>query len=383
MDVRYQTRGAVAAVYVLFRTVVGAVLGLHCLKIVSAEVGLTHGIMSTEFEVELRGHNWVIDSGACLLGQPRNLVVDPVLDSEFMTPQKLLTDRTGPELCSWLEKIRRQHMEQKPAWLAAYQKFEKRFFLLRLLGMVGKPITFFPEFTVRIIVKHFSLWGDDRWGNAQPWIAATFEYAHPEGAGGELFLHIEKVFSMEFSGRVAKLVHILLNPSATFNQYVELHRRKRSGVPGDSGVSGIRRTLYERDLNISHFPTADTSQISHSLAPDILTLRFAKQDFWMEDGSCYILSRFVATSSIRGKTLCKIVSDYGHRESWMPFVGSRKKTVALAVTAADFFNTRRPSLVAHIKEGVKLEALDKTPVVLELVTDPVILRSYVEAARKA
>ncbi|KEP61045.1 UNVERIFIED_CONTAM: hypothetical protein HHA_275860 [Hammondia hammondi] len=383
MDVRYQARGAVAAVHVLFPTIVGAVFGLRFLKTVSAEVGLRYGVMSTEFEVELRGHNWVIDSGACLLGKARNLVVEPVLDSEFMRPQKLLTDRTGPELCSWLEKIHRQHMEQKPVWLATYQKFEKRFFLLRLLGMVGKPITFFPEFVVRIIVKHFSLWGDDRWGNAQPWIAATFEYAHPAGDGGELFFHIEKVFSMEFSGEVAKLVHILLNPSATFNKYVELHGRKTSGVPRGSDVSGIRRALYERDMNISHLPTADASQISHRLAPDILTLRFAKHDFWMEDGSCYILSRFVATSSIQEQTLCKIVSTYGHRESWVPFVRNRGKTVALAVTAVDFFNARRPTFVALIKEGVNLKALDKTHVVLELVTDPVILRSYVEAARKA
>ncbi|CBZ50233.1 conserved hypothetical protein [Neospora caninum Liverpool] len=383
MDYRRQNRGAVPPLLHLFPMIVaeGVAAGIFLSIIVSAEVGLRYGGMSTEFDVESHGHNWILDSGACFLGLPRNLVVDPILDSEFMKSQKLVTDNTGPRLCRWLEGIYRMHMKQKPAWEASHQKLQGAFPLLRLMGLVKKPIMVFPEFRLRITVKHFSLWEDDRWGQSLPWICATVAYALPDGKGAELFAHIDRVFSIHPERQEATPVHLLLNPSPTFNQYVDFH--KISHISAQHGARKICRILFERESNVSISKAAEASEISDYLPRESLTLRFSKNNFWTKDENCYILSKLTITSSINDMSLCKVVAGNGARGLWPSLWRRRIKPIALTVIGVDFFNFRRPTFAAVVKEGIQLKGISDTPVLMELVTDPTLVPAYVAVARQA
>lgn len=85
---------------------------------VSAEVGILKGGLTREIVVESLGRNWNYEGNACFMGRPNNLIVDPVIDTDFMKTQRLITDLTGPKVCAWLDSLYRMHMDQKPVWEA-------------------------------------------------------------------------------------------------------------------------------------------------------------------------------------------------------------------------------------------------------------------------
>lgn len=124
-----RSRGAEAATGKAARRMPGRlpllalVFCLACPRLyVSAEVGILKGGITREVVMQSIGKNWSNEGGACFMGQSHNLIVDPVIDGDFMMTQKLLTDLTGPRVCQWLDSLYKMHMEQKPLWEASHKR---------------------------------------------------------------------------------------------------------------------------------------------------------------------------------------------------------------------------------------------------------------------
>ncbi|PFH31124.1 hypothetical protein BESB_029980 [Besnoitia besnoiti] len=374
--------GAVFARSVLYAAV--AWVGVVSISHVSAEVGLLLGGINKEFVMESRGHNWSMDAGACFVGRPRHLVVDPTLDHDFMRTQELITNYTGPRLCAWLENTYTEHMAQKKAWEAEHQKSKSSVSVFNVLKKLKKAVASFPVFTVTVTVRYFDLWHDDRWGNPLPWIMARFEYTLPENGYG-LFSHISPVFSMNPSSGTAAVVHILLSPPPTFNQYVDLGKEKAILLSALASGTGVGHAILAGDKKSPVVQVFQLGQLIYALAENVLTMKFAIGDFWLKGTECYILSRLAVTTLINGVPLCQFVANRGGRGLWALYKAEKRKSVAVSVTAVDFFNYRRPTFQAIVTEGLIFGGVNDAPVVMELVTDPTVIPKYVgtvKAARK-
>ncbi|KEP61044.1 UNVERIFIED_CONTAM: dense granule protein GRA12 [Hammondia hammondi] len=348
---------------------------------VSAEVGVFEGGIGDHLTMHLIGKSWEMHGGACFVGRPKNLVVDPAFGTYRRQPQVLETHKTGPRLCRWLDDLFEQHEARRSAWERAHEAAKSQVSRFNAVRRFKNAVTVFPEFQVELESNYLSLFHDDWYGHQLPWMAATVKYVAPNDGYG-VFQHLSRVFAVPGVPQ-AQLVFFLLYPAPTFNQPVKLEKPgKNSVVSGFIGGTGLGASLsHIRRGDIGDL--VDLGRVIYAAVKANFTIRASLSDFWLNGGVCYMGSRFKVTGTIEGVTLCQFLAGEASKSLYGAYKAAKHKSVHLTVTGIDLFNRAQPELRCLVTEGLLLHDVHDFMVSLAVDTNPQLIPHFQRTMRLA
>ncbi|KYK62861.1 dense granule protein GRA12 [Toxoplasma gondii TgCatPRC2] len=348
---------------------------------VSAEVGAFEGGIGDHVTMHLIGRSWEMHGGACFVGRPKNLVVDPVFGTYGRQPQVLETHKTGPRLCKWLDELFEQHQARRSEWERAHEAAKSQVSMFNAVRRFKNAVTVFPEFQVEIESNYLSLFHDDWYGNQLPWMAATVKYVEPKDGYG-VFQHLNRVFAVPGVPQ-AQLVFFLLYPAPTFNQPVKLEKPGKgsivSGFIGGTGLGASVSHMRRGDIG----DLVDLGRVIYAAVKKNFTIQASLSDFWLNGGNCYMGSRFKVKGTIQGVTLCQFLAGEASKSVYGAYKAAKLKSVHLTVTGVDLFNRAQPELRCLVTEGLLLHDVHDFTVSLAVDTNPQLIQHFQRTSRLA
>lgn len=358
-----------------------------------ADVGIeAQGLHSAQLQSELHQAEWLLTEDGCTIGEARHLVVDPGTNDNFLEPQPLRGDMTGPALCQWLDAMIQFHLSQRRKWEERHE-MKKRTVggLLYLLRRLKLHFRKFPQFEVKFFARHVDIWHDDRFGRPMPWASGYFCYVtheEKEESYGVFSLSTPACFQLagtDASEGEKTLVHLLLNPHRRVNRRMEQHERrvpnkvKGALVGAVSGLVTGASVMLDKDYN----PRIKAYAGAYLRLFNFPKISLQIRDFWVRGSSCYIRNRFWIPGKL-GLILCQSISKRGvQRGAYSLWKAHKTESVQVSLVDLDLFHHPEARLTVVVSEGVLLSLGSEKIYTIAFDTDPAVIPEYVYAMRAA
>ncbi|PHJ19999.1 dense granule protein gra12 [Cystoisospora suis] len=314
-----------------------------------------------------------MEAGACFIGGPKNLVVEPLSRPPYPSPQPLDTTATGAALCLWLDRMFHSHMALKPLWEQKHAEEKAKTSWWKFWRRLSNWAMSFPAFRVDLTVTYVDLWDKDFYGNALPWLSARFRY-RPDSAGSYgLFRDLENGFAVYPNGPL-KDVTVLLVPSPTFNTLVH---------PTGSTLAGVVQTLASSSPGNSASDGAElfvsTPSVEFIPGSTIISFEAQASDFWPLGRDCMLSDRFAIRWASGASGVCEFLNE--QFRSLSPSSGSPPTvSVIIDIVGMDILNNNKPIFRFYIREKSRLRKLTRYAMSMVLVTDPKVNAQFLKVA---
>ncbi|CBZ49990.1 conserved hypothetical protein [Neospora caninum Liverpool] len=325
--------------------------------------------------------SWKIVGGACLVGEPNNLVVDAVPTVDEKGVQTMLVTGPSSGLCRWLTGRVQLHNEMKAAWEQALSTEKSQHSWWRLWQRLTLWLKEFPSPQIIATVTYFDFSDGDKSSSPTPWFTAMFAYESPPPAESfGVFSHLEESFVV-FPGAAPKEVTLLLNPSPTFNTVLP-QEEQPTIVPDMNDVFSFFGQNMERAEHTRAAFRVDYDEIVTT--PITFNLKLA--DFWSFGGDCMIQGNFVITWD-EASTPCLHI----HQATMnlvTAYLADKIEAIKFTARGIDFFRNVVPGVAAVVEKppfrapgGTPLLDWTNKMVYLGFLTDPLLKRKFSRAKK--
>ncbi|PHJ16235.1 dense granule protein gra12 [Cystoisospora suis] len=326
---------------------------------------------------------WNRVGGACLVGKANNLVVEPGFNIEPGTIQQLTVRGPDAQLCLWLSQRIEEHNKLKVAWEKKRKEARSKLRWWQLFRRFSLWNAFFPPPKLEATVKYVDLGLAGGPANSLPWISAVFSYIPPSPHlyyDFGVFKHLVGSFS-PVPGVQQKEVLLLLNPHESFNKVVS----DSSPFPQQGELIDAAE-LFSLFSGAYHGATqADWRPSSQHYFDGGATLDLYAKDFWVSDGDCLLMSRFVVRFGMYGQgTPCDRLRTQG---KFLPLAHLTNKAPLMTITfaAANFFDGELPVFTARVNSSLSRDIRGTyiswpSTMVLGVLTDPMLAGRFARAA---